>query len=153
MMTTLAREDCRTALVRRLQLLQPETPRQWGLMSAPQMICHLSDTFRMATGEKAVSAVGGPLKQTLIKYIALYLPLPWPPGVQTRPELDMLVNGRCPGEFREDVAEVARFIESLAHRPVGASWPSHPIFGSMSRGNWLRWGYLHVDHHLRQFGC
>jgi hypothetical protein len=152
-MTTLAHEEHRAALVRRLQLLQPETPRQWGRMSAPQMVCHLSDTFRMATGEKPVSPVGRPLKQTLIKYVALYLPLPWPPGIQTRPELDMLVNGRCPGEFREDVTEVARFIESLAAQPVDTSWPRHPIFGSMSRRDWLRWGYLHVDHHLRQFGC
>ena len=28
----------------------------------------------------------------------------------------------------------------------------HPIFGALSRAAWLRWGYLHVDHHLRQFG-
>jgi hypothetical protein len=30
---------------------------------------------------------------------------------------------------------------------------SHPIFGPMSKADWLRWGYLHMDHHLRQFGC
>ena len=28
----------------------------------------------------------------------------------------------------------------------------HPVFGPMTRGAWLRWGYLHTDHHLRQFG-
>jgi len=27
----------------------------------------------------------------------------------------------------------------------------HPIFGPMSRSDWLRWAYLHMDHHLRQF--
>jgi hypothetical protein len=30
--------------------------------------------------------------------------------------------------------------------------PTHPFFGPMSREDWLRWGYLHADHHLRQFG-
>jgi hypothetical protein len=30
--------------------------------------------------------------------------------------------------------------------------PAHPIFGPMSEAAWLRWGYLHADHHLRQFG-
>jgi len=30
--------------------------------------------------------------------------------------------------------------------------PTHPIFGPMSRPAWLRWAYLHADHHLRQFG-
>lgn len=28
----------------------------------------------------------------------------------------------------------------------------HPIFGRLSRAAWLRWAYLHMDHHLRQFG-
>ena len=27
----------------------------------------------------------------------------------------------------------------------------HPISGSMLERAWLRWGYLRVDHHLRQF--
>jgi hypothetical protein len=29
----------------------------------------------------------------------------------------------------------------------------HPIFGKMKEKPWMRWGYLHSDHHLRQFGC
>ena len=28
----------------------------------------------------------------------------------------------------------------------------HPVFGGMTREEWLLWGYAHVDHHLRQFG-
>jgi hypothetical protein len=31
-------------------------------------------------------------------------------------------------------------------------WPPHPILGRLSRGQWMRWGYRHMDHHLRQFG-
>ena len=27
----------------------------------------------------------------------------------------------------------------------------HPAFGAMSAREWLRWGWLHADHHLRQF--
>jgi hypothetical protein len=26
------------------------------------------------------------------------------------------------------------------------------MFGPMSERDWMRWGYLHADHHLRQFG-
>ena len=26
------------------------------------------------------------------------------------------------------------------------------IFGAMTTERWKRWGYLHMDHHLRQFG-
>ena len=28
----------------------------------------------------------------------------------------------------------------------------HPMFGRMDTRNWMRWGYLHADHHVRQFG-
>ena len=29
---------------------------------------------------------------------------------------------------------------------------AHPIFGPLTRDEWMVWGYRHVDHHLRQFG-
>jgi hypothetical protein len=28
----------------------------------------------------------------------------------------------------------------------------HSLFGPMSFADWMRWGYLHADYHLRQFG-
>jgi hypothetical protein len=28
----------------------------------------------------------------------------------------------------------------------------HPMFGRMTTVQWQRWGWLHMDHHLRQFG-
>jgi hypothetical protein len=35
----------------------------------------------------------------------------------------------------------------------GTQWAeSHPMFGGMTAKDWMRWGYLHADHHLRQFG-
>jgi hypothetical protein len=27
------------------------------------------------------------------------------------------------------------------------------MMGSLTHGQWMRWGYRHTDHHLRQFGC
>ena len=122
-------------------------------MSAPQMICHLSDAFLMMSGDKTVSESADRVPRVVIKWIALYLPVRWPPEIQTRPELDQLVGGRCPGDFAADVADVESWIERMAKRPVRGPWPSHPVFGSMSGRNWMRWAYLHVDHHLRQFGA
>jgi hypothetical protein len=29
----------------------------------------------------------------------------------------------------------------------------HPIFGELTDSERMRWGYLHMDHHLRQFGA
>jgi hypothetical protein len=32
------------------------------------------------------------------------------------------------------------------------AFAAHPIFGRMSRSDWLVWGFRHLDHHMRQFG-
>jgi Protein of unknown function (DUF1569) len=152
MMKTLARDDCRSELLRRLGAVTPDSARRWGTMSAPQMVCHLADAFRMGRGARAVSEGTGPLQRTVVKWVALYAPMRWPSNIVTRPELDALHGGTPPGAFAADVAEVAVELDAfLAHVRAGRCLP-HPIFGRLSPAAWLRWGYLHTDHHLRQFG-
>jgi len=121
-------------------------------MTAHQMVCHLSDAFRMVTGAKTVSPSSGLIQRTIIKCMALYAPLPWPPGTVTRPEIDQGVGGTCPGDFSADVADLMALVERLTAQPHTIEWPEHPIFGRLTQKAWLRWGYLHMDHHLRQFG-
>ena len=150
-MNTLARERCTAEILRRLGALRPDSGRRWGRMTPHQMVCHLTDSCRMALGEKPVRRATGLVPPTVIKWIALYLPVPWPPGVLTVPEIDQEHGGTCPGEFDADLAELERLMTQLAAQQR-FDCPSHPIFGRMSRANWLRWGYLHADHHLRQFG-
>ncbi len=122
-------------------------------MSAQQMVCHLGDGCRMATGEKAVSAATGPFRGALVKWIVLYGPLRWPPGIPTSPELDQRCGGTIPGDFAADAARLEALLDGLVTRPHALDWPAHPVFGRMSRRDWLRWAYLHADHHLRQFGA
>jgi hypothetical protein len=148
---TLARTRDRDELVRRLRMVRPDTAARWGRMSSHQMICHLADAFRMATGVKAVSMASGPLQRSFVKWIALYLPVAWPAGIATRPETDQTIGGTKPLEFARDVTQVEILLaEVAAHDP--SRWPVHPIFGPLSHRAWLRWAYLHTDHHLRQFG-
>jgi hypothetical protein len=147
---TLARERDKAEILQRLRRLSPDCQRKWGTMSAHQAVCHLRDVCLMAMGDTAVSPATSFAQRTMIKWIALYAPIKWPPGIQTRPEVDQVAGcGTRPGDFAADVAS----LESLVHRLAAhTDWPVHPIFGRMSHAAWLRWGYLHLDHHLRQFG-
>jgi len=117
------------------------------------MVCHLSDSFRMLIGEKPVSRVAGPFPRTIVKWVALYLPLAWPAGIRTMPEIDQGLGGTRPGDFAADLAGLEALLELVTTQPRSENRPSHPIFGRMSDAAWLRWGYLHMDHHLRQFGA
>jgi hypothetical protein len=152
-MKTLARPADRAELVARLRTLGPTSTRKGGRMSVHQMVCHLGDAFRMAMGHRAVTQATGLVQRTLMKGIALYAPIAWPAGILTRPEVDQEAGGTRPAEFSADVAEVERLMAIFAAAADCDSWPPHPIFGAMSKRAWLRWGYLHTDHHLRQFSA
>jgi hypothetical protein len=152
-MRTLARPKDKAEILRRLRTVRPDSARRFGRMSAPQMICHLSDAFRVVTGEKEASPATSLLHRTIVKWFALYVPIRWPAGFRTRPEIDQHIGGTRPGDFAADVAQLETLVEVIVNAPprTFAGQP-HPVFGRMSDASWLRWGYLHMDHHLRQFG-
>jgi Protein of unknown function (DUF1569) len=95
-----------------------------------------------------------PLPRPVMKWVALYALVRWPTGVPTTPELDQTAGGgTTPGDFAADVAELERLLTQVAAERSGRlAGLVHPIFGPMSERAWLRWAYLHADHHLRQFG-
>ena len=152
-MKTLARHRDKAEILQRVREVRPESARRWGRMSAHQMICHLSDSFRVVTGQKPVSHATSLLQRTIVKSIALYLPVPWPAGILTRPEIDQELGGTRPVDFAADVAELEALLEAVTTQTRTVDWQLHPVFGRMSDAAWLRWAYLHVDHRLRQFGA
>ena len=84
----------------------------------------------------------------------LYLPFHWPHGVPTRPEFDQIDgSGTPPAEFSVDLRSLLAAIEKFTAQPRAFAFRTHPMFGDMSERDWMRWGYLHADHHLRQFGA
>lgn len=152
-MKTLARSSDKAEVLRRLRDLRPDSVRRWGRMSAPQMVCHLSDAFRMGMGQKSVRRTPNLLERTIVKWIALYVPVRWPPGIATTPEIEQGRGGTRPCEFAADLAQLEVLVERVTAPARSFAWEPHPIFGRMSDAEWLRWGYLHMDHHLRQFGA
>src|SRR5262249_51395170 len=148
-----ARQENRDEVLRRLRTVRPDSAARWGRMSAHQMVCHLADAFRMASGRKAVAPDTSPFKRTILKWVVLYAPLRWPPGIMTSPEIDQELGGSKPLDFAADVAQVEALLEAATELAKDLEPPPHPYFGHMSPADWLRWGYLHSDHHLRQFGA
>ncbi len=150
-MRTLRSEAVRRDLLVRLNKLAASNQPLWGRMSAHRMVCHLRDSYQLALGERAAKPATGFLQRTLAKWGALWLPVHWPKGYPTRPEVEQGNGGSRPGEFAADKRQLVevfnRFCDELREPCI-----PHPIFGPMRLHEWLRWGYLHADHHLRQFG-
>ncbi len=119
-------------------------------MTAHQMVCHLNDSFDVAAGTKHASSASGLLQRTVVKWVALRSPLPWPHGVPTRPELEQGTGGTPPSEWGTDCATLNRRIAEFANRRQFAAASD---FRHDEAAEWFIWGYRHVDHHLRQFGA
>jgi hypothetical protein len=151
-MKTLANNTDRAAITQRMASLRPDSARRWGKMSAHQMVCHLADSFRGVMGERSIAVLPGIFGRGLVKWIALYSRLPWPHGLKTMPEVDQFVGGTPPGDFAADRAGLGVLLETFTHEPRDFVWAPHPMFLEMSDADWMRWGYLHMDHHFRQFG-
>jgi hypothetical protein len=149
-MSTIADPNVRAACRDRILRLDPKARAKWGRMTAPQMVCHLNDSFRVGMGEKYASPASNLLQRTLVKWIALRAPIQWPHGVPTRPEIEQGRGGTPPAEWERDRAELLALIDDFAGRET---FGAHPTFGKMNQSDWLAWGYRHVDHHLRQFGA
>lgn len=120
-------------------------------MSVNQMLCHLTDSYLVALGEKKAASATGLLQRTVFKYIALRTPLRWPKGLPTMPEVDQGKGGTAPLQFSQDQQKLASTLQRFCDN-LQEPCTTHPLFGPMTREDWWRWGYLHADHHLRQFG-
>jgi hypothetical protein len=150
-MKTLKSIAARQEILNRLAQLSERDPARWGKMSAHQTLCHLRDSYCVALGEKTVRPATGPLRRTLMKWVSLWVPLHWVKGFPTRPEIEQGKGGSVPSEFETD-REALQIVIGRFCQEVRAPRFPHPIFGPMKADEWYRWGYLHADHHLRQFG-
>ena len=150
-MKTLSSPGDLASIRNRIALLSPTDTRLWGSMSAHQAVCHLTDAFCCPLGERAAAPFkANALPAPLFKWLALWLPREWPPGIRTPPEVDQRIGGTPPAAFKTDRATLLNKLDEFVRR-IGP-WPPHPMFGRMRTAEWMRWGYLHTDHHLRQFG-
>jgi hypothetical protein len=136
----------RQALLRRLDDLQPDSPRQWGRMRVDQMLSHVNSALRMTLGDLEPTRVRVPVPTPVFRWFLLNMR--WPKGAPTSPELR--AQGRY--EIEAERAQLRRLIQQVAERPLDASWPAHPTAGRMSGRHWSRLAHKHLDHHFRQFG-
>jgi len=133
----------------RLRSVRVDDRARWGKMTAKRMVRHLICSYELALGERVVEPMEWPLP-VVIKWIALRSGLRWRKNIQTVPELKRAIAEHSEVEFDVLMRAVIESMEAVARGTHYA--PAHPMFGPMTPEDWMRWGYLHADHHLRQFG-
>ena len=142
--------DCEQ-VVRRIGSLTPQSPRQWGRMSVEGMLCHLADSYQIALGEREAAPAPVPMAR-LMKTVALWSPMPWPQNLRTVKEVEQGGGGSVAGLFEHERVRLLRMVARFCST-AALDATRHPFFGRMTRADWMRWGYLHAHHHLRQFNA
>lgn len=147
-MPTLWQQTAQDQLHRRLEMLRPDAAPLWGRMNCPQMLAHVNDALRMATGELPTAPKKLALRYPPLKQLIIYV-LPFPKGAPTARELVARADGAV---WATERAAFPAVLAQFAARRDATDWPLHPAFGRLSRRAWGVLAYRHIDHHFRQFG-
>jgi hypothetical protein len=136
-------------LKQRMVRLSPETPRLWGKMSPAQMFAHCSVGMEVSLGDRIMRQVWiGRLFGKLAKVKTLGGK---PIGKSLPTDKAYLVN-----DDRDLDAERQRLTGLIDRFQMGGpekcTKGPHSFFGKMTPDEWSALNYLHLDHHLRQFG-
>jgi hypothetical protein len=134
----------------RMELLQPESVRQWGKMNPAQAMAHCTAGMELALGERRPPRMLlGRILGLMIKRVAFREEEPMRKNSPTVPGLIVV-------DERDLTVERVR-LESIIDRfaaagPAGCTSHPHSFFGRLTPDEWSMWMYKHVDHHLQQFG-
>jgi hypothetical protein len=134
-------------LIDRINKLNPQSQRQWGKMDVAQMLAHLQPAIRIAYG------IHQPKGHFLFKLI---LPLfksklwdekPYKKSLPTDTTFVMTGTGK---DFEKEKAALLELINQFSESAITGE--RHPVFGKLTKENWSKATWKHIDHHLKQFG-
>jgi hypothetical protein len=148
-MKTIFEKDTYDELLMRLGSLTPECERQWGKMSASQMMEHTARAMEMATCDESMKqALLGKMLGWMFKNQFLGEE-PFRKNSPTGP--DFIVKDEPDFEAtRVRLNELIDKFHGLGE--AGTDGKVHRFFGPLTGRQWGETQYKHVDHHLRQFG-
>ena len=132
--------------------LAPDAKGTWSGLNGQQMVEHLSDSIREATGKLDIKIQNPP--EVLEKAFKFAMSTKqFRPGTKnvnmpTEPVPTRLASMQ--DAVDEYKAEVADFIKYFEEHP-GETLPN-PFFGNFTFENWTHLLYKHCVHHCKQFG-
>jgi hypothetical protein len=135
----------------RIKAVKPDAKRLWGKMDVNQMICHLADQLRMATGEIECRDKSTFLSRTFVKFLAVNVVDAPPEKVKTVHELDQDRGGTKATNLENDKQTLLKKLEKFVAVDENSQLYPHGFFGKLSKKEWGKLIYKHLDHHLKQF--
>jgi len=153
MKKNLLQPETRAEILVRIDKLTPQTKSQWGKMNVNQMLRHTTFGLLNAMDEMPVSqGKSGGFKKAMMRFVIMKTDMPTPKGkADTFKEFNTVELGINPADFH---AERESLKMALNRFPNAKKYGNEsPLIGKMSKEDWARLNYGHIDHHLKQFGA
>lgn len=134
-------------IIDRINSLTPGTAPQWGKMNVSQMLAHLQVPVGVALGTHTVR--GNWLMRLIMPLFKkkLYDDTPWKKGLPTDKSFIMTGTDK---DFQLEKMHLLDMVERFSEKNIVSE--HHPIFGKLTREQWSKATWKHIDHHLKQFG-
>ena len=136
----------RQEIIARINKLTPQTPHLWGRMDVAQMLAHLQVPIGVAEGTHKlprtfIGRIFGPIAKKM-----LYNDKPFKRSLPT--DKSFVMKG--PKEFETEKQGLIKMIINFNEQNMVDT--PHPFFGRLTKEQWSKGTWKHLDHHLQQFG-
>jgi hypothetical protein len=133
-------------LIDRINKLTPASQRQWGKMDVSQMMAHCQMPLGVAIGRHKLKrnfilSLVGPFFKS-----KLYDDKPFKRNLPTDKSFIMA----DPKDFENEKRSLISMINDFTEEKMTGE--KHPFFGKLTKEQWSKGTWKHLDHHLSQFG-
>ncbi|MBC7874006.1 MAG: DUF1569 domain-containing protein [Ferruginibacter sp.] len=133
-------------IINRIEKLTPETQRKWGKMDVGQMLAHCQMPLGVAVGKHKlkgnffIKVIGKLVKKKLFN------DEPFKQNLPTAGSFKMTTSK----DFEKEKQALVQMIHDFSENTM--SDEPHPFFGKLTKEEWSKGTWKHLDHHLQQFG-
>jgi hypothetical protein len=133
-------------IIVRINKLTPQSQRQWGKMDVAQMLAHCQMPLGVATGDHKLKGgfflklIGPLFKKQLFNDKPFKRDLPTDKSFKIADTRD----------FEKEKQKLVQMITNFSETAM--SGEPHPFFGKLTKEEWSKGTWKHLDHHLQQFG-
>ena len=139
--------EIKQELIDRINSLSNQSQAKWGKMNVAQMLAHCQLPVLAAYGKHEIKG------NLLIKLLGplfkntLFNSTPYKKGLPTDKSYIVTVEK----EFEKEKSGLLELLSQFSE--INIIDGKHPVFGKMTKEQWSKAIWKHIDHHLRQFGA
>lgn len=133
-------------IINRINKLTPESKPLWGKMNVGQMLAHCQMPIGVADGTHTLKrTLMGRLIGPMIKSI-LHNDKPFKRNLPTDRSFIMT----DPKDFEKEKQKLLAMVRNFSEANIVNE--THTFFGKLTKEQWSKGTWKHLDHHLQQFG-